>query len=484
MSTDAVHKLDSAELNALVPWLIVAPLTAILTLLTTIQSLARYDALDSGWSWDLAYYNQWFWAITNGDGILSVRPLSAYATEGPSVWKMNYLAPVRLLLVPIYALAPDPRILLVIQNVVFWWVIPAAYTLARSECQSRWLAISAVLLVPTLPLFWPLVWNDFRELQLAAPFVLWAIQGVRGRSVGLTAFGVAGMLACRQEFAIMVATFAIIPPRQPESLSTTLAWRRTLVLVGSVWVIFGFFGYLRLMIGPGTPTAFIDQFSGPRAGLGETLVTAAEVLLLGMGGWALFAFSGPRLALVAVPWIWALCNGRWALRMLDGADWHHVRYTVPMVVTLLAAGLVNYAVLGQKLLRRRRGWIVLAVIWALAAAMNLFGLWNLETRIANVPNTFSADEAAEVWKWIRQVDPDDAVLADYAVTAPLSSRKQLYSYVMDQNLPKGFPTLGPEFRWLFVKNDYPLLGSLLDQGFQTVYTCRFLTVARRSGSPK
>ena len=52
-----------------------------------------------------------------------------------------------------------------------------------------------------------------------APFVLWAVQGVRSRSAGWAALGIAGMLACRQEFAVMVATFAFLPPRRPESLS-------------------------------------------------------------------------------------------------------------------------------------------------------------------------------------------------------------------------------------------------------------------------
>ena len=55
----------------------------------------------SGWSWDLAYYNQWFWAVTQGEGTVTVRPISFYAKEGPSVWKMNYLAPIRLVLVAV-----------------------------------------------------------------------------------------------------------------------------------------------------------------------------------------------------------------------------------------------------------------------------------------------------------------------------------------------------------------------------------------------
>jgi uncharacterized membrane protein len=164
---------------ALAGWMAVVLLTAAMTTLSTYQSLRRYEDMRNGWSWDLAYYNQWYWALTQGDGVLSVRPIAAYATEGPSVWKMNYLSPLRFALVPIYRLFPDPRTLLVLQSIVFWWVIPAAYGLVRAESRSEATALSAAALVPLTPLFWPLVWNDFRELQLVAPFILWAIRSVR-----------------------------------------------------------------------------------------------------------------------------------------------------------------------------------------------------------------------------------------------------------------------------------------------------------------
>ena len=215
--SDAVPTTDPPP--ALAGWLAVVLLTATMTTVSTYQSLRRYEELRSGWSWDLAYYNQWYWALTQGDGTLTVRPVSAYAQEGPSVWKMNYLSPMRFALVPFYRLFPDPRTLIVLQNIVFWWVIPAAYGLVRSESRSEGAALSAAALVPLTPLFWPLVWNDFRELQLVAPFVLWAVRGVRERSARRAALGIAGMLACRQEFAVAVMTFAILPPRRPESLA-------------------------------------------------------------------------------------------------------------------------------------------------------------------------------------------------------------------------------------------------------------------------
>ncbi len=117
--------------------------------------------------------------------------------------------------------------------------------------------------------------------------------------------------------------------------------------MGLFWLFFGFFGYLRFMVGRGAPDEFVDQFLGPKASLIETLRTSIETLLLGMGAWALLACLAPRVALLAVPWIWGLCSGRWAMRFLSSGDWHHVRYVVPAVVMILAAGLIGYARLGS-----------------------------------------------------------------------------------------------------------------------------------------
>jgi hypothetical protein len=97
------------------------------------------------------------------------------------------------------------------------------------------------------------------------------------------------------------------------------------------------------------------------------------------------------------------------------------------------------------------------------------GLNDVFGRLARVSPVFDREEAREIWSWIRDVGPDDAVLADYAVSAPLSSRLRLYSYILDANLPRGFPQLGPEFRWLFIRNDYPQLVYLLQQNFQVVH---------------
>jgi hypothetical protein len=61
---------------ALAGWLAVVLLTGAMTTVSTYQSLRRYEELRSAFSWDLAFYNQWYWALTHGDGTLTVRPLA------------------------------------------------------------------------------------------------------------------------------------------------------------------------------------------------------------------------------------------------------------------------------------------------------------------------------------------------------------------------------------------------------------------------
>jgi uncharacterized membrane protein len=466
-------------MRRLVPWLAVATLTAALTALTVSQALVQYRALQSGWSWDVAYYNQWFWALTLGDGQITVRPIASYAEDGPSVWKMNYLAPIRFAIAPIYRLTPGPETLLVVQCVLFWWLIPAAYTLAKSETGSDLAALAAVALVPATPLLWPLVWNDFRELQLALPFVLWAVQGYRCRRFGLTAVGVAGMLACRQELALVVASLAILPPRDEEDAGRTYLWAQTALVVGLGWMLFAFFGYLKAMVGPHAPENYLAQFGGPKAPLAQTLETGLDFLLVGTGAWAVLAWLSPRAALLALPWVWSLASGRWALRFLASEQWHHVRYTAMFVPLVVAAGLIGYGRLYRYLRRHRGGMLILAVVWLQAAVGQWAALTEVRTRLAYVPPPISPIEAAEVWPWIEQVGPEEAVMATYEVTAPLSSRRRLYSYILNQNTPKGYPHLGPEFRWAFMRRESIDTQVLKGEGFDAVHEGLFLSILHR-----
>ena len=391
---------------------------------------------------------------------------------------MNYLAPIRFALAPVYRLFPDPRTLLVIQNIMFWWVVPAAYTLVRSESGSRWLGVSAAAIVPSTPLLWPLVLNDFRELQLALPFVVWAVQGVRSRRAALAALGIAGMLACRQEFAVMAATFALIPPRSPEPLTRALRWRHVIVFAG-------FHG------------SFLD-FS---VTCGSLWAERARILHPAVHGQESRA-AGHRFTLRSKPsrtawdcgrfWLaWrhgsrsSRCRGSGARAAASGRSIHFrpptgttCAYMLPMTALVLSAGLIGYARAGRWILNRRRGVAWAALAWAILCAAGASGTFAMKARMDRIPIPIAAREAADLWRSIEQVGPDEGVLVDHLVSAPLSSRPRLYGYLVNWNLPMRYPKLDPGIRWLFIRNDYPLLKVLLDQGFMVMYRGERLTVAQ------
>jgi len=471
-------------MRRLTPWLSVWALTLALTALTTAQSLDRYRTFASGWAWDLAYNNQWMWALVKGDQTISVRPINSWGDEGPSIWTRTHLDPIRLAVLPFYAAYPRPETLIVAHNVIVWWLLPAAFLLLRSETDSDALALSGVALVPLTPLLWPLLWNDFREMALALPFVLLAVHGFRLRRKWPAAVGIVGMLASREEYGLMVASLALIPPKADEDVGTTYAWARAAVFAGAGWVLFGFFGYEHLAVSSLAPSQYRAHFGGTKPGLVPTSRNALDMLVFGLGSWSLLALAAPRVALLSLPWVVGVARGRWDLDQLSDMRWHHVRYTTPIVATVLAAGLLGYARAGTWAVRGRHGSWRLGLLWLAAAAGLWFGRRDVLARMDKFSAPITRGEAAELWRWIDRVGPDDAVLAAYEVTAPLSSRGKLYSDEMDSNKPRGYPRLGPDFRWVFLRARGLTPSVWTAQGFEAVHRGDFVWVFRRGGGPR
>jgi Predicted membrane protein (DUF2079) len=477
------ENVEGASMRRLAPWVIVWGMALALTIVSSRQSLERYRSFSSAWAWDLAYNNQWFWSLVKGDQLLSVRPMNSWGDEGPSIWVRTHLDPIRLLVVPFYVFYPGPETLIVANNVLIWLILPAAYGLVRSESRSVAVGLSGAALVPFTPILWPMLWNDFREMELALPFVIWAIHGFRTRHRGLAILGVAGMLASREEYSVMVASFALIPPREDEDIGTTYTWARTAVFVGAVWMLFAFLGSQVLMVTPSAPALYLKHFNEHDLPPLETGKVVLDYLVFGLASWTLLAFLAPRVALLGLPWLWGLSRGRWPLEFLSNWTWSKVRYAAPYASVLLASGLIGYARLGDWALRRRRGGVILAAVWLVAATGMAMASRDLIRRMDRIEQPISSEEARAIWSWIEQVGPDDAVLASYEVSAPLSSRKRLYSNRLQINLPPGFPRLDSEFHWVFLrkKDGDPKLWT--DQGFDVVYQGDFLWIYRRGRQP-
>ncbi len=451
-------------------WVVALVLTVVVTAGSLWITLQRYHRFETGWSWDLAFYNQWCWAITHGDSILSVRPIAAYAVEGPSVWKTNYLSPARYALLPIYRLWPSPVTLLVIHGVVFWWVLPAAYGLVRHESGSALAGVLGLPLILLTPLVIPLALNDFRELQLGLPFAIWAVDGVRGRCKGLTILGVLGLLACRQEFAVWVAMLAFVPARAPEEITRRFRWCAWLWFVGLVWLIVAFFGFLVTVSGWSIPMQYLRQFQGSELALGEILTTAFWILILGLGSWVVLGLAVPRLVLLTLPWLWSLASGRYGMHLMADPAWHHVRYAVPFLASGLAASLIGYSKgwLWAAGFGRARSLRALLVLGSYVWMVPMFLV--VQNQFRQIPWLVAAADVEPTWRAIAQVQPNDGVVAHYDLTAPLSSRRWLYSYILDQNKPAGYPhNLPATIQWVFIHPGDIQPDLLANQGFRVLH---------------
>jgi hypothetical protein len=121
-------------------------------------------------------------------------------------------------------------------------------------------------------------------------------------------------------------------------------------------------------------------------------------------------------------------------------------------------------------------------VWITAVAISLLALESLRTMIARQPVPIADDEVAAVWSWINQVGPHDGALAVYEVTAPLSSRRLLYSYILDSNKPRNYPNLPPQIQWVFYRNSDGPADEFLSQGFTVVHKGQFLKILRRKRS--
>jgi hypothetical protein len=290
------------------------------------------------------------------------------------------------------------------------------------------------------------------------------------------------MFAAREEFGVMVATFALVPPKNDEDIGTTYAWARTAVFLGIGWVLFAFFGFQFLMVSHYAPERYLNHFGGIKPALFETGKTALDMLLVGLGSWAVLAAFAPRIALLALPWIWGVSSGRWSLSLLATPGWHHVRYMTPIVALVLAAGLFGYGRLGTRALQSRRGGWLLAGLWlASALGMGAAG-WELASRFDRIEWSISRAEAAEIRRWVDLVGPDEAVVSAYEVSAHLSSRRLLYSNRMEMNKPLNYPQLGPEFRWVFIRKEDLRPEVLTAQGFRFVHRGDFIWIFRRDSA--
>ena len=250
------------------PWLrrVVLGMAVFAAVLSTITIL-KYLTFNT-YAWDLGIYNQVMWSLVTGHGF---QYTPEYFINPSGNYMAQHFAPDLLLLAPIYALAPSPATLLVVQSLVVAlgaypvWLLAVDRGLSRRT--SSLLALSYLLYPPV----WGVGWYDFHLEVLLVPAMLFAMHfWTRRRWGGFWASFLVGMFTLESAVLLVVffgLTLALVQRRQTWAflrrprVRPVAAWRPLLV-AGVAVAFFVAVRDVQRLLNPVIPPAFLDVYRG------------------------------------------------------------------------------------------------------------------------------------------------------------------------------------------------------------------------------
>lgn len=199
-------------------------LVAVYILIFFILSILRHESFNSA-AYDLGIFDQVIWNSAHG------RPFrNSLMWDSPN-FLGHHFSPILLLLVPLYLLWSDPRLLLMVQTVALAVSVFPIYWWAKERSQDGNIALSVAasyLLSPALAF---VNLSDFHEIALATPLLSFATYYLLKRNHGSFLVFLVLVLLCKEEMALVAAA---------SGLFLILFQKRTLsgsaiAILGTLW---------------------------------------------------------------------------------------------------------------------------------------------------------------------------------------------------------------------------------------------------------
>lgn len=337
---------------------------------------------------DLAFYQQAIWNTVHG------RFMAVSGTDfSQSLFGTDFIL-IYTLMVPFYALLPNPMTLLVLETIVVAFGAVPVYWLARDTLKQPWLALGLALLYLLLPVVQNGNLYELRERQMACTFLLFAFYfWQKGR---LSLFGLFAVLAlcCRPEnglVLVMLGLYGWLSGRSklPNSgrrfiwvpVALGLAWFLAALLI--IQVATGWNGFaLGSTFAGGSPVAAVTTLvTNPPKGFQQLFPTGADLLgkllyiPLLLLPFAFLPLLAPRPLLMALPPV--------GLNLLAGAkrdlqfnpfDYHYQASVIPWLFVATIFALVRLRT--RPALASKRLPLVVGGLLALTLFLNIgLNLW-------------------------------------------------------------------------------------------------------------
>ena len=325
-------------------------------------SLARYNGYRV-WMQDLGNMAQAIWSVTQG------HPLEFTYITG-NVSRLSLHAEFfYFLLVPLYALFPDPRTLLVFQALLFTLGAWPAYRMGLRATDSRAAARVVALIYLCYPVAQSAVLFDFHGDTLAMPLLLFALDALEARSWRWYTFWIVTALMSKMYVAVPVAIVGLLLLRSSETRRVGL-----LTIAGAGLYFLFVFVIIRSLFAP--PDTFggmggVNAYLQFYFDLAEIEPDAIVVRLL----YALVVF-GPALLLTI---------------------WHWPRLLPGLIVAL--AALISTRP-GASIRSAHYAMVVPFIIWAVVATLH--HLWQQRPLVRWMPTGISLVVCILLSSWLAQ----------------------------------------------------------------------------------
>jgi uncharacterized membrane protein len=319
-------------------------------------SIARYLGYNAGML-DLGNMSQAIWSATQG------QPLLYSTAQGANASRLSgHVEAVYFLFAPLYALWPDPRLLLVVQAALFALGALPVYRLALRRTGSRFAARSLSLIYLLYPTALTSVLFDFHSDTLAMPLLLFALDALDARAWRRYALFVALALSCKFYLAAPVAGIGVYAylwggQRRAGALTIVAAALYGAIAFLVVRPLFAGVAVGAAQSSQGYLSYYFGRIGEIRDTLGDRLLSAIVVfgpaLLIAWRGWR-WLLPGLPIALAAL--LTTGPGGAYDFR------YHHYAVVVPFIMLAAISGVglhmeraVSPARAGARF-RSRRGW--------------------------------------------------------------------------------------------------------------------------------
>ncbi|MCS6801802.1 MAG: DUF2079 domain-containing protein [Chloroflexota bacterium] len=436
-------------------------------------SLHRHSVYETD-AFDLANMEQALWNTTQG------RPLDFTNFEGLTNRLGAHVEPMLLFIAPIYALAPRPETILILQSVVIaLGALPISW-LARELLRSRLAALIFPLAYLLFPALQAANLYDFHAVTLTAALLAFAFWFAHRRNALGYWAAVVLALSCKEDVPLPVFVLGLW-------VAVGLGWRRVGLATSALAVVW-FFVTVQVVIphfNPEKQSPYLDTRYGH---LGTNIAEIAATLVFNPPYWIAYVTQPSKLEYMRdlltpvaflslfAPLVLAVLSPTLLLILLSSSKLQNTleleHYPAPLVPVVVVSAVYGVAFLARQL-AARTSWPFSRWTAVFSIVVLVFTLvYHRDRGSTPLAEDFALKERtarhALADRLLTLVPADAALSATGALNAHLAARRTLYVYPRIDDATWVFVDFAPSIAPVINRDRYEHIEALRRAGFGVV----------------